>query len=128
MPARILIIEDNPASLELLRYLLSGAGHSTTSASDGATGLALALEAQHDLILCDLQLPEMDGIELVRRLKAANPAAPPIVAVTAYSMPGDQEAAIAAGFDGYLTKPIDPETLLQEVDKYLPAGRPKPGA
>jgi len=121
LAARILIIEDNAASLELLRYLVEHAGHTPLTASDGETGLRLAREAGVDLVLCDLQLPGIDGLELARRLRADPSWAPvKLVAVTAYSMPGDRETALAAGFDGYMTKPIDPVAVMGILDSYLP--------
>ena len=121
MKATILVIEDNPESLQLLAYLLSMAGHETLTAADGEEGLRLALGARPDLILCDIQLPGIDGHEVARQLKASGECSSiPLVAVTAYSMPGDRENAMAAGFDGYLTKPIDPATILGQVDAFLP--------
>lgn len=121
MAARILIIEDNAASLELLRYLVEKAGHTALTAADGEAGLRLARESGPDLILCDLQLPGIDGLEVARRLRA-DPSWTPVklIAVTAYSMPGDQDTALAAGFDAYMTKPIDPATVMGVLDSYLP--------
>jgi CheY-like chemotaxis protein len=119
---RILVIEDNPASLELVSYLLQQAGREVLAAKDAETGLRLALDCRPDLILCDLQLPGMDGLQFVRKLKDTAGWGPAkVVALTAYSMPGDRETALAAGFDDYMTKPIDPETFLRDVDSYLPA-------
>lgn len=123
MAARILIIEDDAASLELLTYILEQAGHLVRSAADGPSGLHAALEFQHDLVLCDLQLPGLSGYEIVGRLRSRSDWKPvPIVAVTAYSMPGDREAALAAGFSAYMTKPIDPHAFLQQVNEFLPPG------
>ena len=122
MPAKVLIIEDDPASLELLGYLMSAAGHTIISATDGALGLCLALEADPDLILCDLQLPELDGYEIIRRLNShVGWKRVPVAAVTALSMPGDRESALLKGFDAYITKPIVPETFVREVEALLPA-------
>lgn len=122
MPAKVLIIEDDPASLELLSYMMSTAGHTIVSATDGAIGLRLALEADPDLILCDLQLPELDGYEIIRRLNShAGWKRVPVAAVTALSMPGDRESALLTGFDAYITKPIVPETFVREVEGLLPA-------
>lgn len=120
--ARILVIEDDPASLELLKYLLEQAGHTVVSASDGAAGLSTALGDKFDVIFCDIQLPKLNGYEFAERLRAT-PAwrDVPLIAVTAYSMPGDRDTAIAAGFTEYFPKPIDPETFLQEIDRFLPA-------
>jgi two-component system, cell cycle response regulator DivK len=121
MGARILIVEDDPSSLELTAYLLDSAGYSTLLAREGGTGLRLALEASPDVIVCDLQMPVLNGYELVGRLKE-DPGwrRVPVVAVSAFSMPGDREKALAAGFDGYLTKPITPETFVQEIAAFLP--------
>lgn len=121
MAARILIIEDNAASLELLRYLVEQSGHAALTAPDGETGLRLAREAAPHLILCDLQLPGIDGLGIARRLRA-DPAWTPVklVAVTAYSMPGDRETALAAGFDEYMTKPIDPTSVMDAIESLLP--------
>lgn len=132
MPARILVLEDNPANLALVEYLLRAAGHATLSATDGAEGVRTALEARPDLVLCDLQMPIMDGYEVLHRLRA-NPATRglPIVAVTAFSTPGDQVRVMEAGFDAYLSKPIDPERFVALVEAHLPPalhGHPLPGA
>jgi CheY-like chemotaxis protein len=121
VPARILIIEDDPASLELVRYLLEAAGHATLTATDGAAGLALVLSAQPDLVICDLQMPVMTGYEVVRRLQGGNAwRRVPLVAVSAFSMLGDRETALAAGFDAYYSKPIVPETFVEEIEGLLP--------
>ena len=119
--ARILIIEDDPASLELAEYLLDTAGYATLTATDGAAGLALALSTQPDLVICDLQMPVMTGYEVVRRLQGGPTwRRVPLVAVSAFSMPGDRETALAAGFDAYLSKPIVPESFVQEIESLLP--------
>jgi CheY-like chemotaxis protein len=121
MPAKILVIEDDPASLELLKYLLERAGHSVATAMDGAAGLNAALENEFDIVLCDLQLPELTGLEVAARLRATEAwRVVPLVAVTAYSMPGDRDTTIAAGFTEYLTKPIEPESILSKVNELLP--------
>ena len=122
MGARILVIEDNPANLELARYLLHARGHTVVCAVDGAQGIALAHTEQPDLVLSDIGMPVIDGYEVVRRLRA-DPACRDltIVALTAYSMPGDHGKALSCGFDGYLSKPVDPETFAQQVESFLPA-------
>ncbi len=121
MPAKILVIEDDPASLELLKYLLEQGGHSVATATDGAAGLKAALGNEFDIVLCDLQLPELTGHEVATRLRATQAwRVVPLVAVTAYSMPGDRGTAIAAGFTEYLTKPIEPESILTTVNQLLP--------
>ncbi|HVR37446.1 MAG TPA: response regulator [Methylomirabilota bacterium] len=121
MPARILIIEDNPASLELMTYLLNAFGHVLFTARDGAEGLAVARREKPDLIVCDIQLPGMDGHEVAREIKAgAGSGAIPLVAVTALAMVGDRDRILAGGFDGYISKPIDPETFVTQVEAFLP--------
>lgn len=124
MGARILVIEDNPANLELARYLLHARGHSVDCASEGLEGIARAQAGLPDLVLSDIGMPDIDGYEVLRRLRA-DPACHhiAIVALTAYSMPGDQARAMSSGFDGYLSKPVDPETFVQQVEAFLPARR-----
>lgn len=120
MGARILIIEDNAANLELLRYLLSVCGHTVLQANDGAQGVALALQERPDLILCDLQMPGLDGYQVLERLRGKIDSA--IVAVTAFSMPNDRKKVLAAGFNGYFSKPIEPDLFVGQIEKFLPPG------
>lgn len=121
MKVRILIIEDNAANLELERYLLNSAGYATLTAEDGAEGLAMMRQELPDLVLCDLQMPVMNGYEVIREFKADSLLRQiPIVAVTASSMSGDSKKAMAAGFDGYIPKPLEPETFVQQVEAFLP--------
>jgi len=118
--ARILIIEDNAANLDLMAYLLRAYGHTVISASDGETGITAAREARADLVLCDIQLPDIGGAEVMDRLRSdPATAGTPIVAVTALAMVGDRESILAAGFDGYLAKPITPETFGRQVEAFL---------
>ncbi len=122
MPARILIIEDNEANLELMSYLLGAFGHSVAGARDGASGLEAARSGAPQLILCDIHLPGITGIELARRIRAEQTLNHvPLLAVTALAMVGDRETILAAGFDGYLSKPIAPESFVQEVERFLSA-------
>ena len=119
--AKILIIEDNPANMELMVYLLKTFGHTPLEAKDGNSGLKMAEGQLPDLILCDLQMPDIDGYEVIRRLKLdPKLVAIPIVAVTAYAMVGDRDRVLSMGFSGYMTKPINPETFVKEVEKFLP--------
>lgn len=121
MPARILVVEDNEANLELVRYLLEHAGHAVFVARDGLVGVETALRVRPDLVLCDLQMPLLDGYGLLERLRG-DPAvsATPIVAVTAFSMRGDDSRVLTAGFDGYVSKPIDPGTFVARMEAFLP--------
>jgi CheY-like chemotaxis protein len=119
--AYILIIEDNPTNMGLMAYLLKAFGHLVLEAVDGELGLAIAQQEALDLVLCDLQMPGMDGYEVARRIKLdARLKVIPLVAVTAYAMVGDRDKVLAAGFDGYIPKPINPELFVGEVDAYLP--------
>jgi two-component system cell cycle response regulator len=123
--ARVLVVEDQDENLDLMVYLLTAFGHETLVARDGAAGLAVAAEGRPDLVVMDLQMPVMDGYEAAARLKADPVLARiPIVAVTANAMVGDQERILQRGFDGYLTKPIDPEVFVSELERHLIPGPP----
>jgi two-component system, cell cycle response regulator DivK len=120
MNARVLLIEDNDQNRYLATFLLERHGFTVVHASDGPAGIALAKREPFDMILLDIQLPRMDGYAvaaLLRQLPALEGV--PIVAVTSYAMVGDREKALAAGCDGYLEKPIDPETFVGDVCAYL---------
>lgn len=124
MAARIAIIEDNPDNLELMRYLLAAAGHELIVAIDGLEGLGMLQRDPPDLILCDVQLPGIDGFELLRRVRADERLrALPMIAVTSLAMVGDRDKALEAGFDGYLSKPIDPMTFSATVVEFLRNGQ-----
>jgi CheY-like chemotaxis protein len=124
MSARILLIEDNPQNRYLAKFLLEQRGHKVIEAETGPQGLAMASEAHPDLVLLDIQLPGMDGHAVARALKA-DPAVKsiPIVAVTSYAMAGDREKCLAAGAEGYIEKPINPETFVAEVERFLANGQ-----
>jgi CheY-like chemotaxis protein len=119
--ARVLIVEDNRDNLELARYLLQSAGHTVLAAMNGAEGVTVAQRERPDLVVSDLQMPVLDGYEMLRTMRAdSRIPRMPMIAVTAFSMPGDSTRALAAGFDGYLSKPIDPETFVQSIEAFLP--------
>ncbi|HPH13185.1 MAG TPA: response regulator [Burkholderiaceae bacterium] len=118
MPARILVVEDNAANLELVRFLLSHHRYTVLLARDGPEGVATALREKPDLILCDLQMPGYDGYQVLRELCGKIDTV--IVALTAFSMPNDRLNVLGAGFDGYMSKPIDPEKFVRDVEFYLP--------
>jgi CheY-like chemotaxis protein len=128
MPTRILIIEDDLASRELLTYLLQAFGHTLQCAGDGEEGLEAVRCEVPDLVICDIQLPKINGYEVAQHLKR-HPAwrTIPLVAVTASAMAHDRDKALAAGFDGYLTKPIDPETFVQWIEAFLATRESKSG-
>ncbi len=113
---RILVIEDNGDASEVLRLLLELEGHQVEIAADGHAGLALALEGRFDAIVCDIGLPGIDGLELMTRLRAAQPVPRPLtVALSGYGQPSDREKALAAGFDRYLVKPVASATLVDAL-------------
>ena len=119
----ILIVDDNPQNLKLTRVLLVSEGYAVRTAADAEEALSVLESFEPRLILMDLQLPGMDGLELTRRLKA-DPAHRDItiIALTAYAMKGDDEKALAAGCDDYVSKPIDTEALPKLVAEHLARG------
>jgi CheY-like chemotaxis protein len=121
MNATILLIEDNEQNRYLANFLLRRRGHTVLEAKTGIEGLALAATARPDLILLDIQLPGMDGHAVASALKG-DPGlkAIPIIAVTSYAMVGDREKCLAAGAEGYIEKPIDPDSFVDEVERFLP--------
>ncbi len=122
MGARILLVEDTPHSLQLMTYLLEAYDHTVDAAVTGEQGIELARTSRPDLVVVDVQLPGIDGYETLKALRAMPDLdGVPVVAVTAFAMVGDGERALEAGFDRYLTKPIDPETFTGEIDARLPA-------
>ena len=128
MKSRILVVEDNAENMELMVYLLQSAGYAVSTATDGAAGLEAARREHPGLVLCDMRMPVLDGLEVARRLKG-DPALRDIrlVAVTASASGADRNEALAAGFDDFITKPIDPAVFLGQVEEFLhPSGEPDP--
>lgn len=121
MKGNILVIEDNEQNLYLVRFILEKNGYQVHTAMDGQTGIDMAAQLRPDLILLDIQLPVMDGYAVAQNLRA-NPQFSniPIVAVTSHAMVGDREKAIVSGCNGYIEKPINPDTFMQEVEMHLP--------
>ncbi len=121
MNKRILLIEDNAQNRYLANFLLEARGWEMVHAEDGPAGVALAGQVEPVLILLDIQLPGMDGYAVARALRAdPKHRATPIVAVTSYAMAGDRERCMAAGCNGYIEKPIDPQTFADEVAQFIP--------
>ena len=125
----ILVVEDYPDTQDLLRLLLERVGYEVIAAADGLEGLEKARQQRPDLILLDLAMPELDGWATARRLKAdPQTAAIPLVAVTAFTLPGDKREALAAGCDGYIGKPFRAAEFAAEVAAFLAPGKIAGGA
>ena len=120
----VLIVEDNEKNMKLARDVLQHQGHATLEARTGEEGLQLAVENRPDLILLDIQLPGMDGIALLQRLREHRSLdAVPVLAVSASVMPEDRRHIVSSGFDAYMTKPISLKPFLAEVERLLKEGR-----
>jgi len=118
---KVLYIEDNEQNLYLVTFLLTKHGYEVISARDGQAGIAAAVHDKPDLILLDIQLPSMDGYAVAQSLKSISDLSRvPIIAVTSYAMVGDREKALESGCTGYIEKPIDPDTFVMQVERYLP--------
>jgi len=128
MTINVLYIEDNDQNFYLVSFILSAKGYSVVRAHDGREGIDLATREKPDLILLDIQLPVMDGYATARELvKIPGVSAVPIVALTSYAMAGDREKALAAGCTGYIEKPINPKTFIDQIRQYLPAASERSG-
>jgi two-component system cell cycle response regulator len=122
MATQILIIEDNEENLNLMSYLLRMHGYEVLQSRDGEHALYMGKCEKFDLVLCDIQIPKIDGYEVISRFKSkSSPLRDiPIVAITAYAMVGDREKILKSGCDGYIPKPIDPESFVSQIERYLP--------
>jgi two-component system cell cycle response regulator len=124
MATRILIVEDHPANMEMMTFLLEAFGYATIPAVDGEQGIEAVRRELPDLVVCDVHLPKRDGYEVVRELKATPQTRNiPVIAVTALAMVGDREKLLQAGFDDYISKPIEPERFVGQVEAHLPKER-----
>jgi CheY-like chemotaxis protein len=122
---RVLLADDNPVNRKLASIMLARAGHRVDAVSDGAEALRAVRDAAYDLVLMDVQMPVMGGLEATRAIRALpdpDRAGVPVVAITAGAMRGDDEVCYAAGMDGYVTKPISSASLLEAVERH---GRPQ---
>jgi len=120
----ILIVEDNEKNMKLVRDILQHKGHATIEAVTGGDGVRLALERRPDLILMDIQLPDIDGIAALREIrKDAALDATPVLAVSASVMPDDQQKIVSSGFDAFITKPINLKQFFVTVERFLADGR-----
>jgi CheY-like chemotaxis protein len=117
---RILVVEDNERNMYLITFILEKMGHAALRAVTGEEGVEMAVRERPDLILMDIQLPGIDGLEATKRIRASAAAREiPIVAVTSFAMAGDRERLLAAGCNGYIEKPIDPETIMDQIASFL---------
>ncbi len=117
---KVLVIEDNEANLYLIRFILEENGFEVIEARTGADGVEKAIKEKPDLILMDIQLPDINGLEVTRRIRASEANSDiSIIAVTSYAMTGDREKSRAAGCTGYIEKPINPEIFMTDIEKYL---------
>jgi CheY-like chemotaxis protein len=117
----VLLIEDNEQNRYLATFLLEKRGYTVVSAPDGVRGIALGERVEPAVILLDIQLPGMSGYEIARAIRNNQKLRRvPVIAVTSYAMAGDREKALASGCDGYIEKPIDPDTFVSEVARFLP--------
>jgi len=120
MSNRILVVEDNEMNMQLFEYLLEESGFEIVKATTGEEALSLARESKPDLILMDIHLPGMDGLSVVRELKAGGDMeGVPILALTAHAMRGDKDRFLQAGCDGYISKPIDVKTFIPSIQQFL---------
>jgi two-component system cell cycle response regulator len=123
VPARILAVDDNSANLDLMLYLLRAFGHEAHGESNGTAGIEAARTGGFALVLSDILMPGMDGYEFARLMKSdPHLQSTPLIAVTALAMPDDRERIDAAGFDGYISKPIEPATFVAQIEQFLSLG------
>lgn len=120
---KILVVEDNPLNMKLINVILHSQGVKVLAAENAEDGIEICKTSQPDLVLMDIQLPGMDGLEATRIIKNNQHLKHiPVVALTAHAMEGDEEKAYRVGFDGYITKPIDTDTFMESVRSYLDPG------
>jgi CheY-like chemotaxis protein len=117
---RVLVVEDHEVNLELMCYLLVSFRHAVVTAMDGEAALRAVAQQRFDLVVCDVHMPKMDGLQFLAAIRSrADIAIPPVVAVTASAMVGDREQLLKAGFDGYISKPIDPATFVRQLETFM---------
>lgn len=118
MSQTALVIEDNENNMELITFILEASGYQTLRAITGQSGINQALTSSPDFVLLDIQLPDMDGSEALQSIRAAG-ASMPIIAVTSYAMSGDRERLMSAGCSGYIEKPIDPLSIIHQIQRII---------
>lgn len=118
--ARVLIVEDNENNMELISFILEANGEKTLKAVNGHEGVQRALHEKPDYIILDIQLPDIDGLEVLKQIRASEAGKNiPVIAMTSYAMSGDKEKMIQAGCNGYIEKPIDPERVMNQIHEVL---------
>lgn len=118
--ARVLIVEDNENNMELISFILEANGEETLKAINGLEGVQRALHEKPDYVILDIQLPDIDGLEVLKRIRASEEGKNiPVIAMTSYAMSGDKERMIKAGCNGYIEKPIDPERVIKQIREVL---------
>lgn len=124
---KILVVEDNEKNMYLICFIIEKMGHKVIKASTGEQGVEIAVAELPDLILMDIQLPGIDGMEATRQIRQSRAdGKTPIIALTSFAMAGDRERLLQAGCSGYIEKPINPETIMAEIQKYLQTKRGVP--
>ncbi len=117
---KVLVIEDNDNNMELITFILEANSYKTLKAFNGNDGIQMALEKQPDFIILDIQLPDIMGTEVVKQIRASELGKKiPVIAMTSFAMSGDREKLLAAGCDGYIEKPIDPATVISQIEAVL---------
>ncbi|MDX1294623.1 MAG: response regulator [Sulfurimonadaceae bacterium] len=117
---RVLIVEDNENNMELISFILEANDYETIQAVDGLSGVEMALTQNPDFVILDIQLPDIDGLEVLKRIRASEEGSTvPVIAMTSYAMAGDRERLLEAGCNGYIEKPIDPERVIAQIEAVL---------
>ena len=120
MAKKILIVEDNEKNMYLMNFILTKKGYEVVKAETGEKGVETAIKERPDLVLMDIQLPGIDGFEATKQIRGSDANGEiPIVAITSYAMAGDKERVLAAGCNGYIEKPINPDTFVAEIEEYI---------
>ncbi len=114
-----LVVEDNENNMELITFILESSGYRTIRAENGRNGVDRALMEHPDFIILDIQLPDMDGMEVLRQIRTSGDATTPIIAMTSYAMTGDRGKLLAAGCMGYIEKPIDPQRVIGQIKQII---------
>jgi two-component system, cell cycle response regulator DivK len=117
---KVLVIDDNDDNMKLITFILKNNGYATIAAQTGRKGVDMAIAEKPDFIILDVQLPDIDGYEVLRLIRASVAEGKvPVIAMTSYAMSGDREKLLAAGCTGYIEKPIDPETVMEEISRII---------